>query len=289
MENKFTRRTLLKKSFAGIVTAAIFANGGYFYARKIEPRLLTVSRINFFHRDIPAGFNRFKIVLFSDTHIGFHFELQHLEQIIGRINSLNPDLILFAGDLMDEPDKCEHAAKIISILEKLSAPFGKFAVFGNHDHGGYGTNLYKNIMKSSGFQLLINQASEISLPDNERIYIAGIDEPMLGKPDLTTALNAVPDSSFKILLSHAPDLADYAVNYNVQLQLSGHSHGGQVKLPLVGPLVKPPFARKYYEGLYTIENGKGLYLYVNRGIGTTRLPFRFLCRPEITVLTLFNE
>lgn len=289
MTKKWTRRSFLKKSIIGSLTAAIFAYGGYYYARKIEPRLLTVSRINFVHQDIPAGFNHFKIVHFSDTHIGFHFELQHLGQIVERINSLSPDIIFFTGDLMDEPDKCKDAAEIIPILEKLTAPYGKFAVYGNHDHGGYGTNLYKNIMEKSGFQLLMNQACEIGLPNNDRIYIAGIDEPMLGSPDLFTALESVPEESFKILLSHAPDLADYAAKHNIHLQLSGHSHGGQVKLPFIGPLVKPPYAQKYYEGLYTVESEYKLTLYVNRGIGTTRLPFRFLSRPEITVFTLLKE
>lgn len=187
---------------------------------------------------------------------------------------------------MDAPNEYQQTSEIIPILTKLSAPFGKFAVYGNHDHGGYGSRLYKNIMESSGFQLLINESKEIKLLNNDRIFIVGIDDAMLGNPDIEFALRNVPDGTFKLLLSHAPDLADHAAPYNIQLQLSGHSHGGQIKLPLIGALVKPPYAQNYVEGFYTIGDNSQLTLYVNRGIGTTRLPFRFLCKPEITVLTL---
>src|SRR5699024_2934241 len=99
----------------------------------------------------------------------------------------------------------------------------------------------------------------------------------------------IPTDSYKILLSHAPDLADEAALFNIHLQLSGHSHGGQIKIPFVGAIVKPPYAEKYYEGFYKIGDNPPLTLYVNRGIGTTRLPFRFLSRPELTVFTLVSE
>ncbi len=98
------------------------------------------------------------------------------------------------------------------------------------------------------------------------------------------------ENVFKILLSHAPDLADQTIQYGVEWQLSGHSHGGQIKIPFVGALVTPPFAEKYTEGFYQINKlGKSLSLYVNRGIGTTRLPFRFLSKPEITVFRLVAQ
>ena len=138
-------------------------------------------------------------------------------------------------------------------------------------------------MELSDFKLLRNESAELKLIDDSSIHIIGIDDAMLGKPNFDLALAHVPKEQYKILLSHAPDLADQTVNYDVQLQLSGHSHGGQIKIPFVGALITPLFARKYREGFYNINK---LKLYVNRGIGTTRMPFRFLSKPEIAIFTL---
>lgn len=289
MANTISRRSFLKKSVGALVTVAGLGSGGYYYAGKVEPQLVNVSQIDFSHKDIPSGFEKFKMVQFSDTHLGFQYDLIQLTEVVNKINALTPDILFFTGDLMDAPNEYDKVDEIVPILQKLEAPFGKFAVYGNHDHGGYGSNIYKEVMENAGFKLLINEACQIKLLNNEHFYIVGIDDAMLGNPDIETALYTVPNESFKLLLSHAPDLADDALPYNIQLQLSGHSHGGQIKIPFIGALVKPPFAEKYYEGLYTIGDNNDLTLYVNRGLGTTRLPFRFLSKPEITLLTLSNS
>lgn len=286
MVKTISRRSFLKKSIGALVTVAALASGGYYYAGKVEPQLVNISRLTFSHKDIPEGFEKFKIVQFSDTHLGFQYDLNQLREAVNKINSLTPDILLFTGDLMDAPNEYDEVEEIVPVLQKLNAPFGKFAVYGNHDHGGYGSNIYKQVMEKAGFKLLINEAIKVKLLNNDHVYIVGIDDAMLGNPDIETALSTVPNDSFKLLLSHAPDLADDASPYNIQLQLSGHSHGGQIKIPFIGALVKPPFAEKYYEGRYTIGDNNDLTLYVNRGLGTTRLPFRFLSKPEITLLTL---
>lgn len=286
MAKTISRRSFLKKSIGAFVTVAALGSGGYYYAGKVEPQLVNITQINFSHKDIPSGFEMFKIVQFSDTHLGFQYDLIQLTEVVNKINSLTPDILFFTGDLMDVPNEYDRIDEIVPVLQKLKAPYGKFAVYGNHDHGGYGSNIYREVMEKAGFKVLLNEASKVKLLNNEHVYIIGIDDAMLGNPDIATALSAVPNESFKLLLSHAPDLADDALPYNIQLQLSGHSHGGQIKIPFIGALVKPPFAEKYYEGLYTIGDNNDLTLYVNRGLGTTRLPFRFLSRPEITLLTL---
>lgn len=197
------------------------------------------------------------------------------------------DIIFFTGDLMDEPNKYSEQGAIPPLLKRLNAPFGKFAIYGNHDHGGYGTDIYKSIMNESGFTLLQNEFNRITLLDGSQIYVLGLDDAMLGKPDLTALIPEIPAESYKILLCHEPDLADNVLVHGVQLQLSGHSHGGQIKIPFLGPLVTPPLSEKYHEGFYKIENELNqLTLYVNRGIGTTRLPFRFHSKPEVTVFHL---
>ena len=189
---------------------------------------------------------------------------------------------------MDDPSEFKETREITDLLKTLQANFGKFAVYGNHDHGGYGSELYRQIIEDSGFTLLVNEATKIQLLDGSFICILGVDDAMLGEPEIETAVSNLPKESYKILLSHAPDLADIAATpgFNIQLQLSGHSHGGQIQIPFLGPLVTPPKGRKFPEGFYFLGDEKEFTLYVNRGLGTTRLPFRFLSKPELTLFTL---
>ncbi|HYK75207.1 MAG TPA: metallophosphoesterase [Pseudoneobacillus sp.] len=286
MPKKVTRRKFLKRTMGSLLTLVGTGYGGYFYAHQIEPRLLKVNTYTITHKDIPKSFDGFKIVQFSDTHLGFQYDLNQFNKMLRVVKNLQPDVIFFTGDLMDAPNEYPTPEKIIPLLKDLNAPFGKFAIYGNHDHGGYGSDIYKNIMELADFKILLNKSTELNLLDGSSIHIIGIDDAMLGKPNFDIALGNIPKNQFKILLSHAPDLADQTVNYGVQLQLSGHSHGGQIQIPFVGALITPPFARKYREGFYNINT---LKLYVNRGIGTTRLPFRFLSKPEIAVFTLQSQ
>lgn len=289
MPKKLKRRTFLKKSFGSFLAVLGLSSGGYFYANRIEPSLLDIQEIQIKHALIPKSFDGIKIVQFSDTHLGFHYSLNQFTKLVNKINALKPDIIFFTGDLMDEPNKYAEINKLVPILSSLHAPLGKYCIFGNHDHGGYGSEIYRNIMETTNFTVLLNESLPVKLQDGSSIYLLGIDDAMLGKPDLPLALKNVPKNHFKILLSHAPDLAEDASRYPIHWQISGHSHGGQVKVPFIGALVIPPFAKNYPEGLYTIGENNPLTLYVNRGIGTTRLPFRFMAKPELTVFTLRPE
>jgi predicted MPP superfamily phosphohydrolase len=256
---------------------------GYAYARYIEPKLIKVTQIPMKNVKIPPAFDGLRVVQFSDTHLGHDYSIAQLVKVVSKINQLSPDIVLFTGDLVDKPNQYEFLHKIAPELKKLKAPLGKYSIYGNHDHGGYGTDVYKAIMDESGFSLLKNSGKKISLLDGSFIYLAGIDDLMLGKPDYQQALAGADSSHFTLLLAHEPDAALETKKHPADWQLSGHSHGGQVQLPLYGPLITPPFASVYTEGMYEED---GLTLYVNRGLGTTRLPFRFLSVPEITVFTL---
>jgi predicted MPP superfamily phosphohydrolase len=289
MAKKQTRRTFLKRTFGSFLTVLGLSSGGYLYANRIEPSLIDIQEHNIKHPLIPNSFDGIKMIQFSDTHLGFQYNLHQFNNLVEKINSLKPDIILFTGDLMDEPNQYTEINKLIPILKNLQAPLGKFCIFGNHDHGGYGSEIYRNIMETTNFTVLLNDSAQVKLMDGSKIYLLGIDDAMLGKPNLPLTLKNVPTDSFKILLSHAPDLAETAVQYPIHWQLSGHSHGGQIKIPFFGALVTPPFGQIYPEGLYSIGENNPLSLYVNRGIGTTRLPFRFMSKPELTVFTLESE
>lgn len=233
---------------------------------------------------LPPGFDGIKIVQFSDTHLSPFYTIEQLEKVVDEVNLLSPDIIVFTGDLMDEPNSYNETNLISPVLSKLNAPLGKFAIYGNHDHGGYGTDIYSNVMDLSGFTLLRNEALPIKLLDQTSIIIAGIDDLMLGQPDYEGTLAGFSEEQFVVFLAHEPDAAEQAAGYSVNLQLSGHSHGGQVQVPFYGALVTPPFADIYVEGLYQVR--ENFQLYVNRGLGTTRIPFRFLSVPEISIFTL---
>ncbi|KMY53464.1 metallophosphoesterase [Bacillus sp. FJAT-27231] len=287
MKEKLSRRSFLKQSLTFLLSLLGLAGGGYSYARFIEPKRLQINEVAVTHELIPRAFHNKRIVQFSDTHLGFQYTVKQLNEHVEKIHSLRPDFIFFTGDLLDRPDTYSPAETktVTSILQKLQAPLGKFAVYGNHDHGGYGTDLYKFIMQESGFQLLKNKSVELSHL-NESIYLLGIDDASLGQPSFSQAKKKVKEGRYLILLSHAPDLAKEAANAGIHLQLSGHSHGGQIQLPWYGALYTPPYAEIYKEGQYIVDGETRLTLYVNRGLGTTRMPFRFLSIPEITVFTL---
>lgn len=276
------RRTFFKKVFGSLITFIGLGGGTYYYAHKIEPSMLKIQQENIFLHTIPPSFHKFKIIQFSDTHLGFQYDLSQLKNLVKKINELNPNIIVFTGDLLDEPQSFQHSDDLINILKRLRSTDGNYWIYGNHDHGGYGTDIVLNIMKSAHFTLLKNSHTVIER-NNERIILSGIDDMILGKPNLETALQQTNIDLFTILLAHEPDFADIAKEFPIDLQLSGHSHGGQVRLPFIGHLYTPIYAEKYIAGKYMLDN---LVLYVNKGIGTTRLPFRFFCKPEIHEFTL---
>ncbi|WP_100011199.1 metallophosphoesterase [Lentibacillus sediminis] len=279
-----SRRAFLKKALGSLLAFVGLSGGTYYYAREMEPAMLSINEQEILSGRIPAAFQNYRIVQFSDTHIGFHYTLEQFRGLIAKINELEPDLLLFTGDLVDEPHIYNWNQNIVEHLSALKAKDGKYWIYGNHDHGGYGTDILLDVMEEGGFNLLRNSHTTIQ-KNRERIVLAGIDDLMLGRPDLRETLaNANPDL-FTILLAHEPDFADIAKDYPVDVQLSGHSHGGQVRFPFIGHLYTPVYAEKYVQGKYVLNDGN-FTVHVNSGIGTTRLPYRFLCRPEIHVYTL---
>ncbi len=291
MKNKKWRKLAMSMSIAVSLLLAC----ALFYGLEMEPKRISIMRQTIENHYIPSSFDNMKIVHFSDVHLGEHFDEKQLRGLVDRINIEHPDIIVFTGDLVDNfhryGDK-RHGAQ--RILAQLQATLGKYAVFGNHDRGGGGSGIYQSYMEEAGFTVLVNATRKIRLPNyNEYITISGLDDFLLGTPDIHGTLQALEPDIFNLLVVHEPDVADQVADYPIDLQLSGHSHGGQVQLPLLGAIYTPPLAKRYVEGMYQIEGtstlNKPMQLYVNRGIGTTELPIRFLSKPEITVLTLKRQ
>lgn len=280
---KMTRRTFIKRLFSFSLSSLILTGVGYSYARYIEPRQLKITKHEIHSSKLPQSFDGIRIVLFSDTHLGHYYSIEDFSNLINLINEQAADIILFTGDLLDAPNRYEDVNKVAPLLKELRAPLGKYSIYGNHDHGGYGSEIIKDIMEQSEFKLLVNKHEKLFNRYNEYIFISGLDDSMLGNPDPEKALQNIDPNIFSILLAHQPDIADRIVDYPVDVQLSGHSHGGQVQLPFYGPIFTPIGATTYFEGFYQVGP---VQLYVNRGIGTTRVPFRFLSSPELTIFTL---
>lgn len=276
-----SRRVFLKQSARWLAGLSVIPAAGYSYSRFLEPRLIQTTKQSLSFRRLPASFDGKRIVHISDIHLDYHFGITRLSELLDKIQALKPDMICFTGDLYHSSVLPSESA-CIELLEQLKPPLGKWAVLGNHDYTA-GAKDVERVLNLGGFKIL-NNRSELVKNDNQRIRIAGIDDALRGSPNLDLALEGENSDLFTLFLAHEPDLADYALAYSVDLQLSGHSHGGQIKLPFIGHVLLPDLAHKYPEGLYFLDNR--LYLYTNRGIGVSAHPVRFLCRPEITVITM---
>ncbi|WP_054740409.1 metallophosphoesterase [Cellulosilyticum ruminicola] len=201
-----------------------------------------------------------------------------------KINELKPDLLIFTGDLIDDNKKFNEKEDAIRILSEIETKYGKFAVAGNHDYGSNGIRRYKEIMKAANFQLLMNEHKVITLENGKKLNIIGIDDAIFGKVDLEKAMLNSGKADYNIVLCHEPDLADEIQKYPADLQLSGHSHGGQVRIPFKGAILTPPKGKKYVKGLYDLSSR--MKLYVNTGVGTSQQRFRLGTIPELTVINL---
>ncbi|WP_430607329.1 hypothetical protein IGJ55_000750 [Enterococcus sp. AZ170] len=249
------------------------------YAFFIEPKRIVVHNYTIGNND---GKKPVKIVQLSDIHIQEKYPVTQLEKIVTKVNNENPDIIVFTGDLFDNYAKYGPAEEVIAALSRLKAPLGKYAVWGNHDYGGGAARVYPDILAAADFQLLENTGLNVSLPNEKSVYIGGLDDSMLGNSSINDTL-VDRQSEYTILLSHEPDKADDVLDHNVQLILSGHSHGGQIKLPFI--TIKNTLAEKYFTGFYDLANNTTLY--VNTGLGTTKIPARFRVPPEIAVFDLY--
>jgi hypothetical protein len=253
-----------------------------------EPNRPQIVRKEIALRRWPARMEGFTIALLSDFHYDSHFSVHPLRASISMVNDLHPDLIALAGDFVSEPFLSHNRKKAASaavpcahLLQQMQAPYGLWAVLGNHDLAADST-LVVDALHAEGIQVLDNRSVPIEA-NGGRFWLSGVDDPLEGDPDLDKALHSVPASESVILLAHEPDYADEAASYPVELQLSGHTHGGQIRVPFLPPLYLPPLGRKYVWGSYKVGR---LALYTNRGLGTVNVPVRMNCPPEITLLTL---
>jgi len=273
------RRNFLKLAATGAAAGLGAAALGAGWATLIEPNWPAVEQIGVTLPRLPARLEGLRVAQLSDLHISSYTTAGDIERAAALAMRQSPDVIVLTGDFIWR-EVWQYAEELVEPLRTLRAPLGVYAVLGNHDHWEDAA-LATRVLGEAGVTLLLNQA--VRLDAGAPLWLAGLDDVWERKHDMAAALAGAPDDECKLLLVHEPDYADEAARYPVDLQLSGHSHGGQINLPGYGRPVLPYLGRKYPAGLYQVGP---LALYTNRGIGVIAPPVRFNCPPEVTLLTL---
>lgn len=286
MRKSLTRRDFLKLLKAAAIDLALLTVGSSGYGLLIAPAQVKIESVRLKLGRLSPAFHGIRIAQVSDIHMGGWMNAERFQHIVNLVISQQPDLLLLTGDFLlghgFSKNSEQHLQDLINILSPLSRTIPCFAILGNHD---YWTNAkaVREMLKASGIRNLTNTVFTISR-GNEHLHLCGVDDVWEGEVRLEDVLSQLPDDGAAILLAHEPDFADQsAVTGRFDLQVSGHSHGGQVVLPFVGPPILPYLGQKYPSGIYEI---RGMYQYTNRGVGTGRLPVRLNCPPEITIFNL---
>lgn len=258
----------------------------------VGPRYLKVTRLEVPIKNLAPQMDGFSIAQIGDMHYDPYFSAGVIKEAVDVVNALRPDLVTLMGDYVRLPwlgwDHPSHRAwaraqaiPCAMVLQGLQPRVQTVGVLGNHDCIA-GAEDVVHTFGSIGIQILRNESIPIEY-GGARLWLAGVDDVLEGKPDLDRALQGVPQNDAVVLLAHEPDYADEVAVHPVDLQLSGHSHGGQIRFPGVGALDLPDLGQKYPMGLY--RKGR-LTLYTNCGLGTVKVRARLNCPPEITFLTL---
>ncbi|HET9088578.1 MAG TPA: metallophosphoesterase [Acidobacteriaceae bacterium] len=285
LTTRLTRRRFLQ--LAGASSVGLLAYAGEFERHHLEitHRTVRLARLS------PA-LDGLRIAHLSDFHYEQYTEPYFIREVVAQVNRQTPDLVLMTGDFISEGPAsdwrdAEMSFPCAETLSGIQCP-QRWCVLGNHD-ATVGPDIVTQALNSHGHPVLAN--AHVPFERNgARLWLAGVKDVGVSAPDLNLAAPRglqTPDEPV-ILMAHEPDYADRVIQHGgVDLMLSGHTHGGQIRVPMIGALYLPKLGRKYVEGHFSL--GNGLQLYVNRGIGSVGVPFRFYCRPELTMITLRTE
>ncbi|MES2922617.1 MAG: metallophosphoesterase [Verrucomicrobiota bacterium] len=273
--SRFNRRNALRLITAG--AAASLIDAGW-----IEPGLLSVTRRDRVCKQLPPALDGLRIGLLADFHFRPDEDAELLDKVVAQVRQEKLDLIALAGDFISGDPRV--VTPLLARLEKMSATHGVFAVMGNHDGWAGDRAIIKRQFEKAGISFLINQHCLLAVR-GESLAVAGTDFVWLGRPDPQQTLKGIAANTPILALVHEPDYFDnMTAHREIMLQLSGHSHGGQCRVPLIGYAPKTvKYGRKYVEGAFSNGNSN---LFVTRGVGTTGPRVRFACPPELAVLTL---
>jgi len=285
------RREFLRKGVGAAALAPFLVSG---YGVVLARRRFQVEQFDFPLNGLSAALSQLSIVQLTDIHAGPFMPEEELSVYVETINRLRPDIIALTGDFVTiSPDEAAPCARALS---GLKARYGIFACMGNHDVYAGADDELTRLLNESGIRVLRNDAVSIQVA-NTKINVLGIEDLRRGRPDLSRALNAAQKEpgEIRLLLSHRPEIFPQAARSGVEIVLAGHYHGGQIKLgsdPTALSIAR--FITPYAEGLFHLPwrshlsatSARGSFLFVSRGVGTTGLPIRINCPPQIAHLTL---
>jgi uncharacterized protein len=254
--------------------------GAVLYARHVAPRRLRLDEVNVPLPTLPPGLDGLRVGFATDVHFEHDRPTALLERGVALLNDAAPDLMLLGGDYVNS--SARGFERPLELLGRLRAPLGVYAVLGNHDYWAGGDYIAARLA-SVGIRALRNEAERMVAPDGSPWWLVGTDSASRGHDDLEQAFACLPPRGFRLLLAHEPEVADRvkARGLRADLQLSGHSHGGQIVLPKIGPPLLPRMGRRYVSGLHLQPT-----VYTSRGVGAVPPYIRVNCPPEVAVLTL---
>lgn len=288
---RMIRLKKLIKFLSMCICLSLIIAGFIFYGTFISVHRANIVNSTVLSSKIPDDCNNLKIALISDLHYGTYMNAERFSSMIAKLNKANPDVVLFAGDLFDNPltnmPSEETRTEMIDLLKSIKAPYGKFAVLGESDHESKQLkDLLYNLYYFSDFELLENSNLLIRKNGSSSINLVGLDSSVGGHPDMNQAMANLDPNNFTIVLTHAPDITSELVSKgHADLVLAGHSHGGQIALPFFGPILRKEGAIRYNHGSYTINNTT---LIVSNGLGTSDYDIRLFAPPQINLIRLTN-
>lgn len=281
-DTRLTRRDFLRGAFKLMAAAALSGSGVAAYSFAGERFAVRIERVPVILPSLPPELDGMTIAHLSDFHHSRAVPLDYIEKVVGLCNELKPDLVVLTGDYVT--GEASFAAPCARVLGNLRAPLGCIATLGNHDHWT-DPGVITAALEDAGITVLLNDGVEI----RTGLWLLGVDDFWERQDDLPGLWQRLAPRSdaATILLAHEPDFAEVASAYPIGLQLSGHTHGGQIRLPFVGAPILPPHGHRYPIGLARTES---LQVYTTRGVGVLdSVPFRLNCPPELTLLSLHSN
>jgi len=259
-----------------------------FYARFLGTKGLVVKEYAIKTTHLDEYYDGFKIVHFSDLHYGSTIFIDDVKKLVKKINSEEPHVVVFTGDLIDKDFKLSEndATSLRGELSKINPDIEVLAVKGNHD---YEHDYFNSLIDELGWHYLDNTYEYLYHESKKPIIFVGLDDLLKGTPDYQNAfsyLNEIGSNHYTIVLAHEPDQIKEINNYDFNLYLAGHSHLGQVRLPLIGAIYTPVGSKKYYDEHYKVSNAD---LYINGCIGTSSIKFRLFNKPSINLYRFYTK
>lgn len=313
-KNQKPTRLISRREFLLGASTTVLASSASGMGLSSGDKTPDITNVSIEIKNLPRELSGYKIAFFSDTHLGHYLSSDYLRSVVKTVNNLKPNVILMGGDYIWREksklaktlirfQKSEYAElhnkelvdKIVKdsalILKDLKAPNGVFGVLGNHDHWEVGPKFKRIFANHRSAKILINEFVEV-WHKGARIRILGVDDYWTGIPKIPTGWTIggkkLPPRAFNILLAHNPDyISELEEESSAQfnLALCGHTHGGQIKLPVLGALMHNTYDSRFFEGLVELAP-KNRYVFTTRGIGTVELPLRLNCPPEIALISL---